>query len=62
MSSEKLQLTFQKFAELLDTRFSKDVFTKEDSIRYTFFYATCLELGLDPEKENSKSDEEKNGS
>ncbi len=49
MSSEKLQLTFQKFAELLDTRFSKDVFTKEDSIRYTFFYATCLELGLGPE-------------
>ena len=49
MSSEKLQLTFQKFAELLDTRFSKDVFTKEDSIRYTFFYAMCLELGLGPE-------------
>ena len=49
MSSEKLQLTFQKFADLLDTRFSKDVFTKEDSIRYTFFYATCLELGLGPE-------------
>jgi len=49
MSSEKLQLTFQKFAELLDTRFSKDVFTKEDSIRYTFFYATCLKLGLGPE-------------
>ena len=49
MSSEKLQLTFQKFADLLDTRFSKDVFTKEDSIRYTFFYAMCLELGLGPE-------------
>ena len=49
MSSEKLQLTFQKFADLLDTRFSKDVFTKEDSIRYTFFHATCLELGLGPE-------------
>ena len=49
MSSEKLQLTFQKFGDLLDTRFSKDVFTKEDSIRYTFFYATCLELGLGPE-------------
>ena len=49
MSSEKLQSAFQKFGALLNIRFSKDVFTKEDSIRYTFFYATCLELGLGPE-------------
>ncbi len=49
MSSEKLQSVFQKFGALLNIRFSKDVFTKEDSIRYTFFYATCLELGLGPE-------------
>ena len=49
MSSEKLQSAFQKFGALLNIRFSKDVFTKEDSIRYTFFYATCLELGLCPE-------------
>ena len=49
MSSEKLQSVFQKFGVLLNIRFSKDVFTKEDSIRYTFFYATCLELGLGPE-------------
>ena len=48
MSSEKLQLTFQKFAELLDTRFSKDVFTTEDSVRYTFFYAISSELELVP--------------
>ena len=49
MSSEKLQSVFQKFGVLLNIRFSKDVFTKEDSIRYTFFYAMCLELGLGPE-------------
>ena len=48
MSSEKLQLTFQKFGELLDTRFSKDVFTTEDSVRYTFFYAISSELELVP--------------
>ena len=49
MSSEKLQSAFKKFGALLNSRFSKDIFTKEDSIRYTFFYATCLELGLGPE-------------
>ena len=48
MSSEKLQLTFQKFGELLDTRFSKEVFTTEDSVRYTFFYAISSEIGLVP--------------
>ena len=49
MSSEKLQSAFQKFGELLDTRFSKNVYTKEDAIRYTFFHAICSELGLGPE-------------
>ena len=48
MSSEKLQLTFQKFADLLDTRFSKEVFTTEDSVRYTFFYAISSEFELVP--------------
>lgn len=31
---------FPKFGEFLDERFTKQVFTTEDSIRYTFFY--CL--------------------
>ena len=46
MSSEKLQSAFQKFGDLLDTRFSKEVFTTEDSVRYTFFYAISSELEL----------------
>jgi len=31
---------FKQFSELLEDRFSKQVYTTEDSIRYTFFY--CL--------------------
>ena len=48
MSSEKLQSAFQKFGVLLDNRFSKDVFTKEDSVRYTFFHAISSDLELIP--------------
>ena len=48
MSSEKLQSVFQKFGVLLNIRFSKDVFTKEDSIRYTFFHAISSDLELVP--------------
>ena len=48
MSSEKLQSAFQKFGALLDDRFSKDVFTKEDSVRYTFFHAISSDLELIP--------------
>ena len=48
MSSEKLQSAFQKFGDLLDTRFSKEVFTTEDSVRYTFFYAISSEFELVP--------------
>ena len=48
MSSEKLQSAFQKFGVLLDDRFSKDVFTKEDSVRYTFFHAISSDLELIP--------------
>ena len=48
MSSEKLQSGFQKFGVLLDDRFSKDVFTKEDSVRYTFFHAISSDLELIP--------------
>ena len=46
--SEKLQSAFQKFGALLGDRFSKDVFTKEDSIRYTFFHAISTDLELVP--------------
>ena len=49
MHSEKLQSSFQKFGELLDVRFSKGVFTTEDSVRYTFFDALHSELGTAPE-------------
>ena len=48
MYSEELQSAFQKFGELLNDRFSKDVFTKEDSIRYTFFHAISSDLELVP--------------
>ena len=48
ISSEKLESIFVKFGELLDTRFSKNVFTTEDSVRYTFFYAISSEFELVP--------------
>lgn len=41
---------FGLFAELLDRRFGKGVFTTEDSIRYTFFHALAQGSGVAPEQ------------
>ena len=49
MFEEKLESAFVKFGELLDARFSKLILTSEDSVRYTFFWAICSEMGLNPE-------------
>ena len=45
---KNLQTAFDKFSELLNERFEKKIFTKEDPIRYTFFYAITNELELLP--------------
>ncbi len=39
---------FNRFIELLESRFNQDVHTTEDSIRYTFFYALNNVLNIDP--------------
>lgn len=36
------------FTELLRTRLEADVFTTEDSIRYTFYFAFCAKTGIQP--------------
>jgi hypothetical protein len=33
------QETWERFGELLEVRLAKEVFTTEDSVRYTFFIA-----------------------
>ena len=43
-----LQNAFRGFSNLLDKRFEKKIFTKEDPVRYTFFYAITKELELLP--------------
>ena len=45
--NEKLDCIFKLFSDLLDERFSSEMFTTEDSIRYLFFYA-CTENGVKP--------------
>ncbi len=45
---KNLQIAFNKFSVLLNERFEKKIFTKEDPIRYTFFYAITKELELLP--------------
>ena len=45
----ELDLVFEKFTNLLNVRFSGHIFTKEDAIRYTFFYAICQSNNLNPE-------------
>ena len=47
-TSDNLQVTFERFSNLLNDRFEKKIFTKEDPIRYTFFYAISKELELFP--------------
>ena len=46
---DELDLVFEEFANLLNVRFSGHIFTKEDAIRYTFFYAICQYSNLKPE-------------
>ena len=45
---KNLQRVFDEFSNLLNKRFEKKIFTKEDPIRYTFFYAITKELELLP--------------
>lgn len=40
MRNSIIDETLQMFAEMMEERFAKKVFTTEDSVRYTFFY--CL--------------------
>jgi hypothetical protein len=47
-TEKNLQNAFNKFSCLLNERFEKKVFTKEDPIRYTFFYVITKELELSP--------------
>ena len=41
---DELDLVFEEFANLLNVRFSGHIFTKEDAIRYTFFYSICKNM------------------
>ena len=45
----QLHHALETFGNLLDTRIGHDVFTTEDSIRYTFFAALLRESDLQPE-------------
>lgn len=42
--NSNLQSVFKEFAELLNNRFKTGIFTKEDAIRYTFFYSICKNM------------------
>ncbi|MDX6531697.1 MAG: hypothetical protein QOH41_3987 [Blastocatellia bacterium] len=44
----ELNNTFQKFSDLLNERFRRDVYTTEDSIRYTFYAALLSTTELEP--------------
>ena len=46
--TKNLQKAFDNFSNLLNERFKKKIFTKEDPIRYTFFYTITNELELLP--------------
>ncbi|TET89624.1 MAG: hypothetical protein E3J35_09450 [Methanomassiliicoccales archaeon] len=48
MDDDVLGAILKRFAELLDDRFSKEVFTTEDSVRYTLFYCLIREGGIHP--------------
>jgi len=39
---------FRQFSNLLEDRFSKSVYTTEDSIRYTFYYCLTIYGGIPP--------------
>ena len=48
MNSEMINLLFQGFGNLLENRFSKQVYTTEDSIRYTLFYCLTRKMQIHP--------------
>lgn len=48
MRADAMHKIFSDFAELLNTRFEKGIFTTEDSVRYTLF-ASMLYNGLEPD-------------
>jgi hypothetical protein len=45
---DNLYVTFKEFSNLLNIRFEKNIFTKEDPIRYTFFHTISENLELAP--------------
>jgi hypothetical protein len=47
---ENLQKTFQHFSENLDIRFTNEVYTTEDSVRYTFFQSLTSIMNLSLEE------------
>jgi hypothetical protein len=48
--SGPLDPALERFAELLDRRLSRRVFTAEDAVRYTFFVALLETLGIPPDE------------
>jgi len=48
MNPETINLLFQGFADFLEDRFSKQVYTTEDSIRYTLFYYLTQKMHIHP--------------
>ena len=48
MVTKSLEHTFSQFGELLQKRFTKDIHTTEDSVRYTFFYCLTQYYQIDP--------------
>ena len=45
---QSIDEAFKLFAELLEERFNKEIFTTEDSVRYTFFYCLTKCMTLNP--------------
>ncbi len=39
---------FRLFAELLEERFNREIFTTEDSVRYTLFHCLTKSMSLSP--------------
>ena len=48
MTHEKINLAFKQFTILLEQRFTNDVYTTEDSIRYTLFHCLTSYLDITP--------------
>jgi hypothetical protein len=48
MDSISIENTLHQFSKLLEKRFPKEIFTTEDSIRYTFFHCLVNYAKLQP--------------